>query len=294
MTRYAVVHGPRSGRRGAGVTGEMVVHQLRSHGHQVHQVETSSLSMAREASRLAVADGVDVLVAVGGDGVVQLAANAAAGSDTALGVIPSGTGNDNARSLGIPLDAEKAVHVLLAGQRRRIDLLHIDPTDHHVVGSVPCGLDALIAARADTLPRWLGSHSYAVATLPEIARIRPMTYDLQLDGTSLNIDALIVAVCNMPVYGGGMRIAPDADPCDGLADVVIIEPVGAREALGLLRSVFTGKHVEHRAVRMERAARVRVAGPTLVAQGDGEPIGPLPIDCRVLPGALDVLTPTTA
>ena len=129
MTRYAVVHGPRSGRRGAGVTGEMVVHQLRSHGHQVHQVETSSLSMAREASRLAVADGVDVLVAVGGDGVVQLAANAAAGSDTALGVIPSGTGNDNARSLGIPLDAEKAVHVLLAGQRRRIDLLHIESVD---------------------------------------------------------------------------------------------------------------------------------------------------------------------
>lgn len=291
MTRYAVVHGPRSGRRGAGAVGVHVAQRLRAAGQQVLELEATSAEAARRACREAVTEGVEVLVAVGGDGVVQLAANEVAGTGTVLGIVPAGTGNDNARSLGIPLRPAGAVATLLGGHRRRIDLVHVDPVDRHVVGSVPCGLDALIAARAATLPRWLGAQSYTVATLPEVVRLRPMDYRLELDGRVLETAALVVAVCNMPIYGGGMRIAPDADPTDGLLDVLIIEPVGARAAVGLLRGVFSGRHTSHPAVRMERAARVRVAGPALTAHGDGDPLGPLPVDCTVVPGALEVVVP---
>lgn len=290
MTRYAVLHGPRSGRRGAGA-GEQVVGQLRAAGQQVVELVAATVEEAREACQVAVRDGVETLVAVGGDGVVQIAAGQLVGASTALGIVPSGTGNDNARSLGIPLKVEPAVATLLSGTRRSIDLIHVDPLDRHVVGSVPCGLDALIAARAATLPRRLGAHSYTVAVLPELVRLAPMAYRLELDDQVLELDALVVAVCNMPVYGGGMRIAPDADPGDGLLDVVIITPVGAVSAVRLLAGVFSGRHSNHPSVRIERARRVRVAGPELVAHGDGDALCPLPVDCSVVPCAIDVVVP---
>ncbi|MCK0113230.1 diacylglycerol kinase family lipid kinase [Ornithinimicrobium sp. F0845] len=293
MTQYAVVHGPRSGRRGAGAVGVQISEQLRRAGQEVLELETGSVEGAREACRTAVAEGAEVLVAVGGDGVVQLAANSLVGTRTALGIVPAGTGNDNARSLGIPLRTEEALQTLLHGRPRSIDLIHVDPLDRHVVGSVPCGLDALIAARAATYPRWLGAQSYTVATLPEVVRLRPMDYRLELNDRVLETQALVVAVCNMPIYGGGMRIAPDADPGDGLLDVLIIEPVGPRAALGLLRGVFSGRHTSHPAVRVERAARVGVAGPELTAHGDGDALCPLPVTCEVVPGALQVVVPAS-
>lgn len=293
MTRYAVLHGPRSGRRGAGAVGAEAVAQLRAAGQQVHELEAATRPEAEEAARVAVAEGVEVLVAVGGDGVVQMAANALVGSSTALGIIPAGTGNDNARSLDIPRKVDGAMATLLSGVRRRVDLIHVAPLDRHVMGSVPCGLDALIAARAATLPRWLGAQSYTLATLPEIARLKPMAYRLELDEQVLELEALVVAACNMPIYGGGMRIAPDADPTDGLLDVVIITPVGAASALKLLRGVFTGTHSNHPSVRIERVARVSVSGPSLSAMGDGDLLCPLPVDCTVVPGAIDVVVPTS-
>lgn len=271
--------------------GEAVVAALRGAGQQVTELETATREAARDACRRAVEDGVDTLVAVGGDGVVQIAANGLIGSTTALGIVPAGTGNDNARSLGVPRRTDAAVQTLLSGVRRAVDLIHVAPYGRHVVGSVPCGLDALIASRAATLPRWLGSHSYTVATVPEILALRPMDYRLELDDRVLDIRALVVAVCNMPIYGGGMRIAPGADPSDGLLDVIIIEPVGAASALRLLAGVFSGRHTDHPAVRLERARRVRVSGPQLTAHGDGDPIGPLPVECAVVPAALEVMVP---
>lgn len=288
-----MLHGPRSGRRGAGAVGEAVVAQLRAAGQQVTELETATRVAAQDACRRAVEEGVDTLVAVGGDGVVQIAANGLVGSSTALGIVPAGTGNDNARSVGIPLKMAAAVQTLLAGVRRPLDLIHVAPFDVHVVGSVPCGLDALIASRASTLPRWLGAHSYTVATVPEIIKLRPMDYHLELDDRVLDLQALVVAVCNMPVYGGGMRIAPDADPSDGMLDVIIIEPVGPVAAVGLLSKVFTGKHTSHPAVRVERARRVSVSGPELTAHGDGDPLGPLPVKCTLAPAALQIIVPGT-
>lgn len=268
-----------------------MVARLRAAGQQVTEIEAATREAAQTVCRRAVEEGVETLVAVGGDGVVQIAANALTGSSTALGIVPAGTGNDNARSLDIPLKTDAAVQTLLTGVRRPVDLIHVSPYDLHVVGSVPCGLDALIASRASTLPRWLGAQSYTVATVPEIIRLRPMDYRLELDGQVLETRALVVAVCNMPIYGGGMRIAPEADPGDGLLDVIIIEAVGAAAAVQLLKGVFSGRHAEHPAVRIERAATVSVAGPQLTAYGDGDPIGPLPVDCTVVPAALEVMVP---
>ncbi len=302
--RYAVLHGRRSGRGRDRHLVEHTVNVLRAGGHDVRVLTATDVAQAHEACRAAVDDGVDVLLVIGGDGVVRIAARHCANSSTALAIIPAGSGNDTVRSLRIPTAAAEAIAVARRGHRRTIDLISAEGASapgevvdagvqwhDYVVGSVPAALDARIAARSQRVPALLGPARYTVATLAEIPQLRPQPYRLVLDGEILDVDALVVAVCNLPIFGGGMQIAPDADPADGLLDVVIIEKVSPLAAVGLLRSVFAGTHPAHSAVRIERCTRVGVAGPELTAYGDGDPLGPLPLTCSVLPQSLQVVVP---
>ncbi|MGI8947061.1 MAG: diacylglycerol/lipid kinase family protein [Ornithinimicrobium sp.] len=289
--RYAVLHGPRSGRGGAAAVGRRVMAALSATSAEVSGLSASSAEAARGVAGEAVADGADVLVVVGGDGLVALAADACAGTPTALGIVPAGSGNDTARSLDIPMKAQDAVGTLLTGQRRRIDLIAADPPGRLVVGSVPAALDARIADRSSRMSSALGPARYAAATLAEVPRLGAQPYRLDVDGALWETEALVVAVCNLPVFGGGMRIAPDADPRDGLLDLVVITPVGPTQALRLLAAVFRGRHTRHPAVHVRRGSVMRIEGPDLTAFGDGEPLAPLPLTCRVRPAALEVLVP---
>lgn len=296
--RYAVAHGRRSGRGGAAALGAAAVRRLRAAGHGVVEVEASSLEEARAACESVVADGVDVLAVAGGDGVVSMATDLCAGTDTAVGILPAGTGNDNARSLGIPLDADGALGVLLSGHARRVDALHLPDLDRHVLGSVNAALDARIAHRATRLPRVLGAASYTVAALAEIAllpwRDAP-TYRITADGSTEEVEALVVTVTNMAYLGGGLRLSPRSDPADGLLDLVVIGQVGPVEALGLLRDVRAGRASAHPAVTVTPVRSVRVEGPVdVLVHGDGEAIAPLPLSVRVAPSALRVVAPPLA
>ena len=97
---------------------------------------------------------------------------------------------------------------------------------------------------------------------------------------------------NMPFFGGGLPIAPDADPADGLLDLVLVRPVTPAEALGVLRAVRAGRHTSHPAVRISPAQSVHVEGPAdLVAHADGEPVAPLPLTVETDPSSLRVVVP---
>lgn len=294
--RYAVARGRRrrGHRGGAAALGARAVARLRSAGHEVTEVVTDSVEAARSAGRPLVADGLDVLVVAGGDGAVSLAADLCAGTETALAILPAGTGNDNARSLGIPRGSA-ALDVLLADHRRTVDVLHVPELDRHVLGSVPAALDARISARANRWPRHLGPLTYTASALVEIALLRgrpPLRYTLTVDGRRVELDALVVVPVNMTYFGGGLPIAPGADPADGFLDLVVIHPVTPVEAVGLLRAVRAGRHTGHQAVSITRARQVRIEGPAdVVAQGDGDELGPLPLTVQVRPAALTVVAP---
>jgi diacylglycerol kinase (ATP) len=212
-------------------------------------------------------------------------------------VLPAGTGNDAARALGIPRRRAGALATLANAEVRTVDTLHLAQLDRHVLGSVPAGLDARIADRANRWPRALriGAATYSLSALVEIALLPgrpPLRYRLTVDGVSQELEALVVVPANLSHYGGGLPIAPDADPADGLLDLVVIGPVGPAAAVGLLRAVRAGRHTEHPAVRITRARQVHLEGPAdVIAQGDGEPLGPLPLTVTVAPAALRVLVP---
>lgn len=291
----AALNPTASSGRGSAV-GPQVVAALRAAGHEVTALAEPDFAALLAATRAALAEGADALVVVGGDGMVHLGVLALAGSAVPLGVVPSGTGNDVARGLGIPIgDTEAAIAALLAAldrPPRSIDAATI--MGEGMPGSryaciLSAGFDALVNERANGMRRPRGRSRYTIALLVELLRLHPIAYRLVLDGVEHRERGVLIAVANNRSFGGGMLVAPDAQLDDGLLDVVIVRPLGRLAFLRIYPRVFAGTHVSDPRVVVHRAARVRIEAEGVVAYADGERIAPLPLDIAIEPGALRVL-----
>jgi diacylglycerol kinase (ATP) len=265
-------------------------------GVQVRDLVGADAADSQELARAAVSDGIDALVVVGGDGMIHLALPALVGTDTPLGVIPAGTGNDQAREYGWPRkDPERAAEIVAAGEVRTVDVGKASTGDgkHTYFGSVlAAGFDSLVSDRTNRM-RWPhGRARYNVAMLAEFVNLRPLPFVVTLaDGTVLERDVLLVAVGNTQSYGGGMRITPAADPTDGVFDVTIGGAATRRDVLRMTPSVYRGKHVARAEVQVLRTTSLRLESPGINAYADGEYLGPLPVDVTLVPHALRVLVP---
>lgn len=295
LRRIGLVVNPTSGNGRGRVLGADTGALLRSAGHEVVSLSGESAPEALNRCIAAVASGIDTLVVVGGDGMVHLGANAVAGTGTALAVVASGTGNDNARSLGLPvLDAVAAAEVVDGGRRRRIDAARVvraGQRDEWFVGVLCGGFDAVVNERANTWAWPRGRMRYNLAIARELPLFRPLPYELELDGVRWTTQAVLVALGNGPSYGGGMRITPDASFEDGMLDVLVVGPISVPRLIAVFPKVFSGNHTSHPAVTIKRARRVRLSTPGVIAYADGERVGPMPLDVEVVPGALEVLVP---
>ena len=275
--------------------GPAAVAELRRLGHHVVSLSESDFPSLVEAARRALADGPDALVVVGGDGMVNLGVNLVAETTTPLGIIPSGTGNDMARGLGIPVDdTAEAVRMLeraLSSQPRVIDVGRV--TSEAGVRWFACvlsaGFDSVVTERANRMRRPRGPARYTIALLLELARLRPMTYRRSIDGVPLEEQALLVCVGNNVSFGGGMRVTPDALLDDGLLDALVVRPLSRIQFLRIFPRVFRGEHLSDPRVSVVRGSRIRIEADGMVAYGDGERFGPLPVDIECVPGALRVL-----
>ncbi len=279
---------PASGRGTAARSATAAVTRLRDAGLRVHRLQGLDAAEARALARRAVDEGVEALVVVGGDGLVNLAVNVLAHTRTALGIIPSGTANDAARTLGVPRkDPRAAADVVVAGQVRTVDLGRAGSAYFFCVLSA--GFDAVVNARADAMRRPRGRSRYAVATLAELRTLTPLSYELDLDGTRRLVQAVLVAVGNGPSLGGGLRLTEGAVLDDGLLDVVLIHPLGRADLVRTYPRLYRGTHRRHRAYEHHLVREVTIAAPGVVAYADGEPLGPLPVTVSAAPAALRVL-----
>lgn len=281
--------------------GPAVVQTLRALGHTVTALTEPDWDSLLASARAAVNARPDALVVVGGDGMVNLGANLVAGTRVPLGIVPSGTGNDMARGLGIPHEnTERAIEALAAALQRPprvIDAVRVrwaetdaEPAgERWFAGALSAGFDALVNERANLMRHPRGASRYTIALLAELLRLRPRHYRLVLDGRELITDAVLVAASNGTSIGGGMRITPDAALDDGLLDVLVVQPLSRLRFLRLFPRVFAGTHTGLPVVRVERARRVRIEAEGIVAYADGERMGPLPADVELVPGALRVL-----
>ena len=299
--RLAVAINPSASFGATREVGPAVVQTLRALGHEVTSLVEPDFESLLSSARAAVRGRLDGLVVVGGDGMANLGVNVVAGGRVPLGIIPSGTGNDMARALGIPVgDAEAAIRALDAAlarppreidaARARWDAAGAEPAGERWFGcALSAGFDVFVNERANGMRHPKGPSRYVIALGIELLRMRPRHYRLEIDGEVVETDALLVAVSNGVSIGGGMRITPDAELDDGMFDVFIVTPLSRLAFARIYPSVFAGTHVTDPHVTIRRARRVRIETEGIVGYADGERFGPLPMDVEVVPGALRVL-----
>lgn len=260
--------------------------------------------------RAALRAGAGRIVVVGGDGTVHEAVNGffregrAINPAATLGVLPTGTGSDLARSIGLPGDDAGRIAVLARGVTKRIDLGRVrflggDNREQTrlFINVSSLGLSARVTAKvaaATTLKRFGGPFAYGILALG--ALIGHRNIDLRLrydDGEAEELRCALVAACNGRYCGGGLMMAPDADPGDGRFDVVRFGDIGFCDGVMWIRRLYKGEHLAHPHIELRRCGRLvaEAVDPsaTVALEADGEPLGRLPAEIDIMPGALQMI-----
>lgn len=220
----ALLPNPVAGRGRNDRTVTTVADRLRQGGASVRVLVGIDAADSERLARQALAAGVDGLVVCGGDGMVNLAAQVLAGTDTPLGIIPTGTGNDTARALGLAIkDPLAAADVVVGGRTRVIDLARSG--GRYFLTVMAAGFDAAVNEKANRMSWPKGKLKYTVAIVAVLKEFRPIHYTLDLDGETRQVDGMLVAIGNGDSMGGGLRVTHGAELDDGLLDVVLFTSV---------------------------------------------------------------------
>lgn len=275
--------------------------ELEQHGWAVEMVETTQTGHGIRLAREAVASGFQAVIAVGGDGTVNEVANGIVGSPAALGVLPLGTANVWAKEMGLPLgDMVSAARLLADADVRLIDVGQVrGPTiaPRIFVLWSGVGLDALITQDIEPqreMKRRFGALYFWLVGIRDAWTFRGKRAALQIGDKRTRKRIILALAANAQLYGGIVKIAPDARLDDGSLDLVVFKGTGfGATALHLVR-VFLGMHLRDPRVEDYRLACVNIEGKDLPVHVDGEPIGFAPVEIRVRPAALRILVPRTA
>lgn len=296
--RHLIISNPQARHGEAEQLAPIIEKLLSSIPHDT--VETTSPGHATELAAGAI--GYDVVVASGGDGTVHEVLNGLmripVDRRPALAVLPTGSGNDTCRTLGIPFDLSEATMLLATGERRAFDVGVCNGAFFN--NSFAAGLDAKVTAKAVEYKVTKGRSGlwlYLTALLHVLFKdLGAFPVELTFDGgTPYKCETLIVAINNGATYGGGFKITPDADPKDGLFDVCMIDPLPLREALWRLPFVIAGKHTRMSVVHMSHhTSAVIDSQAPLPAQIDGEVLLDSRYVITMLPGAIECLVPRGA
>jgi diacylglycerol kinase (ATP) len=289
MRSFTALVNPISGGGRAAKSWEPLAERIGDAGARVRVEVTRSREHAIELAMTAAADG-DIVVAVGGDGLVRDIAGAAVASGGTLGIVPAGRGNDLARALRLPTTVDGLATLLLEGTARAIDVLDVNGTI--VPGNVYAGLDS-VANRIINDNRWVpAALLYRLAPIRAIATWRAPTYTVCADGVTTTVRAHMVVLANSGAYGHGLHIVPTAKLDDCLLDVLIVGDQPRRAVVSFMREAEQGTHVNRPEVSLSRAREVTInADRPLPVCGDGDELTQLPVTVRLRPGALQILAP---
>jgi YegS/Rv2252/BmrU family lipid kinase len=295
MTRAVIISNPASGRANAR-SMERARQRFAAGGLSIEVAHTRGAGDAGRLAQAAVADGVDFVIAHGGDGTVGEVAGALAAKRGQLGILPAGTGNLLAGNLGIPRDADAAAGVILKRSLRSLDLGRMETNlgVRHFAVACGAGLDArMMQSTPPRLKRALGRNSYVLTAVRLAAAIVPSDIELEVDGTVHRMRAAAVLVANCRYLIPGLlplhkRVRPD----DGILDVGIFAAVSFLDVAGQTLALALRRADRHRGIRFLRGTHIRVnAAPPMPVEGDGDLAGDTPLTVDLLPGALNVFVP---
>lgn len=264
---------------------------LRDHGWRAELCYTQGPGDAQQLARNAVEQKADLVIAAGGDGTINEIIQALAGSETALGVLPSGTVNVWAREMGIPLDIAGARDVLLHGQTRHVDLGRVN--GRYFLMMVGIGLDGTIIEAVEKKPlKRLGIFGYFLAATWLGPGYPGFPVILHINGNAVNIRALQIFVGNTQLYAGAFKFTWQAKCDDGLLDLCIVRKRGPLGRLVVLWDFILRRKQRNLWVRYETFTSIKIdSSQSIAIQVDGETAGYTPATFSIVPGALKVLVP---
>lgn len=296
MKPLGVIVNPQANRGKAALIGEQVFEAFAKAGiAAINLSATSALEAKKKAEELISLQEISALIAVGGDGTSQLCAGIAVPNQISLGIVPAGSGNDQARELNIDLhDTQAAVTNIVDSldTPRRVDAMKVSVSGKEIwsIGSISAGFDALCATRANSL-RWpKGPNSYIAALLLELPSFNAIEYHLDVDGEKRVIEAMLCGVANAKSFGGGMMISPNSEITDGELEVFILHKVSRARLLRIFPTVYKGKHLRFPEVEIFKAKSIKISNDNYPVTCDGELVGNAPFSAEVHPGALRLLS----
>ena len=292
--RAAIIINPRSGLKKThdtadGTRLERAKRWAESAGVRADIDVTTRSGHAEELAARAVAAGVDRIVAWGGDGTVNEVAGALFGTVASLGIVPGGSGDGLARSLGLPRDPRAAMRLALTGKSRSIDVGWL--AGRHFLNIAGVGFDAEVARRFNAR-KSRGTRGYLVESLGLVASYACRTYRIKLTsgGQEFNGPHFVVAFANGREYGSGLVLAPDADPSDGWFDMVVVAGGGPVRQLWRSRRLAFRRMSPAEGVWRDRVKGASIEGEHLSCHVDGEPFEAQGVvELRMEPAALNVI-----
>lgn len=304
LMRALVIINPVAGAgraRTIGACMELAMRVLTAHGFIADVKITAGPEDAHQFTRDGLSDGVDLVIAWGGDGTVNGVASALAGTPVPLAIIPGGSGNGLARDLRIPLNARLAFGVAAAGASRLIDAGDLHGSLFFNVAGI--GFDARVASQLAEPGATRGVWGYVLATLAALRVYQPGVYSLHnafdVDGKVHMADiverrAMFIAMANSRQYGNGAQIAPTALLDDGTMEIVIVEAQSAFSILRRVPACFRGTLCEGPGLLMRSAAAMEISSPQPIHfHVDGEPrVGPPAIRLQTRRKVLHVKVPS--
>jgi diacylglycerol kinase (ATP) len=304
-TDALLVFNPTAGPRGELRRDlERVVGYLGERGWHVTIRATRKPGDATELARAAVAARCKAVLVAGGDGTIHEVVNGLVGSDTAMGVLPVGTGNVWAKEIGLPTlgltQPDRllvAARMLVDGEVRWVDVGRVG--DHFFINCAGVGIDSTVAAQVEPRTRTAkqlgGILTYLVAGLSIARDFCGVRSTIIVDGRTIRTMILLVVVTNIQLYGGVVKMTPEARLDDGLLDVRIFKGMGSAWIFRHFAGVFANRHLRNPMVSHYQGRRVTIyTAEPFPVQLDGEPIGMTPVSLEVVPRSLRVLVPKTA
>ncbi len=281
---------PISGTRDKEYIQQLIHTELSTELYEYSIRKTEYAGHASEIARQASQDGVDIVVAVGGDGTINETARALVHTQTALGIIPCGSGNGLARHLHIPINARGAIQVLNKGLERQIDYGLID--GHPFFCTCGVGFDAFVSLKFASSGK-RGLASYLENTLHESLTYRPETYEIENDKGTARYKAFLIACANASQYGNNAYIAPQASLSDGMMDITILEPFTVLDIPSLSFQLFHKTIDQNSRIKTLREKKVTIhRAQEGVFHYDGDPImGGKDLVVEIVPQGLKVIAP---
>ncbi len=314
MRQATLIYNPLAGPANLLATIELVAEYWQKRGWQVAICATKAAGHATNLAEQAVLAGHELVLAAGGDGTLGEVANGLAGTDVVMAPLPVGTANSFAKELRMPrpslINRQKlleAADVLGDGLVQRMDLGftfsakkngHTGKNGRFWMLWAGTGADGYLVHELEPRPKWakrIGPLGYALQALTVAPTLPDMHARVDIDGRIYKDDFILIVISNCRMYGGEVVLSPHACLDDGLFEIWLFRGKGLPQTMRHITRVMRGEHVDDAETMCVHGRSVTIhAQPTMPCQTDGDRAGFTPLHCEIRPGALRLLTPTTA